>query len=431
LLTLYFCAGNVLLLMLIVIPFTNKVGLFPLNNRFSLFFGTLLAASVGLNIYLYAQLALTGVLDVHQSANRPARPLAQVATGTVSENTTATTSASASKPNQIQLTTQFTVKQAERFFSALQFNEAVALYEELILLDEQAAIELKRRWYEQLKGWLSNQDYPPIEAFNQAFLSRFPYDLTFLALKADALAATDQVAEAIELYFLMISYTFETRQEEYFSARIRHLATEQLTQLKQSQQWQAMIDFSGQLLQQESSYPPYILAQAEAYIKVEDFDSAEPMLTALLDNKFYRDQTQSLLDDIRNETLQQTAIQLQPLGEHYIVDGFINQSSNIRLMIDTGASLSVLTRARFDELESWTNPLYMGETLLNTAGGQINAPIYQFERFQIGYFYVDNISFVILDLEDMVHYHGLLGMNFLKQFKFQIDQERKLLILSP
>ncbi|MCJ8273073.1 MAG: retroviral-like aspartic protease family protein, partial [Psychrosphaera sp.] len=116
---------------------------------------------------------------------------------------------------------------------------------------------------------------------------------------------------------------------------------------------------------------------------------------------------------------------------HYLVSGLINETNDIKLMIDTGASLSVLTQARFDEIENWTSPLYMGDTLLNTAGGQINAPIYQFERYQINDFYVDKISFVIIDLENMTDYHGLLGMNFLKQFKFEIDQQNNLLILSP
>jgi clan AA aspartic protease (TIGR02281 family) len=382
-----------------------------------------------MNIYLYGRLTLSEVLTAQtqltpaSQQNRPANAAAPLQSSAKPQ---------AKKLEQVQSEQADSIfNDASRLFNSFLFPEAVALYEELSLLDEPSAIKLKRLWHEQLKSWLQSRDFNSIDAFNDAFLTRFPYDLPFLELKAEALVAISRIPAAIELYFLLISYTFETRQEEYFAARIHHLAGEQIDTFKQGQLWQAIIDLTNVLLQQESNYPPYILAQAQAYIKIGEFNNAEPMLTALLDNKYYREQTQQLLNDIRNHELQQTAIHLQPMGEHYIVGGQINQSNPIRLMIDTGASISVLTRARFDEIQDWTNPQYIGETLLNTAGGQINAPIYQFDSFTIDEFEVRDMSFVIIDLADMTTYNGLLGMNFLKQFHFQIDQENKLLILSP
>ncbi len=379
-----------------------------------------------LNITLYGRLALDKVLTGQPSPAQTAQ-VDPIKPATKTTITTIEQTQQSSETNPAKLT----ATQAQRLFNSLLFPEAVTLYEELTLVDEQIAMTVKRNWLEQLKTWLKNNDLDPVEGFNEAVLARFPYDLAFLEIKAEALVASERKEDAIELYYSLISYTFETRQEEYFQARIRHLAGELLNQFKQGQLWQAIVELTQQLLQQESDYPPYILAQAEALIKIEDFDNAESLLTALLDNKFYQEQTEQLLKSIRDRQLQQTAIKLQPMGEHYLVYGQLNQSRNIRLMIDTGASISVLTRNRFDEIVGDTYPEYIGETLLSTAGGQVNAPIYKFERFQIDEFYVNDISFVVLDLDDMRHYHGLLGMNFLKQFHFQIDQHNNLLILSP
>lgn len=347
------------------------------------------------------------------------------------EQKTQTENAVANEPVKNDTHNVVTAKQAFDFFRQNKFEDAMTVYEELLLVDEEAAIALRRQWYEQSQAMLKIKDFVTLEAFLAAFLQRFPYDLNFLATKAETLANRGKIDDAINIYYSMISYTFEVREEEYYQARIRHLANEQLERFKTNLSWQAIIDFVDLLQQQESGYPPYVLAQAQAYINLDNFDTAEQLLEEILQISFYHEKAQALLDQIRKSKMQQTAIKLQPMGEHYLVNGQINQSSGIKLMIDTGASVSVLTRVMFDEIQGWTSPEYMGETLLNTAGGQVNAPIYQFDRFQIDDFYVENMSFVVLDIDNMSDYHGLLGMNFLKQFKFEIDQSNNLLILSP
>ncbi|NQZ11530.1 MAG: retroviral-like aspartic protease family protein [Algicola sp.] len=392
-------------------------------SRFSALLLVLLTCSLSFNVYLYFVMAIV------QALPGTAQPIvAQPASTSKSSLTGKVVDDEQSSQAEYQ---SVSAKQANTLFDQLLFEQAVAIYEELLLVNEQAAIGVKRRWHELVQQWFKDKDYQTVEAFNAAFLLNYPYDLTFLAIKAETLAATDNTIESINIYHSLVSYTFDIRQEEYFGARIHHLASEQMSTFKKSLSWQAIVDFAEEVLLVEADYPPYILAQAEAYIYLGDFDSAERLLEPMLDISFYREQAQSLLAQIHKTKLQQTAVKLQPIGEHYLVSGLINETSDIKLMIDTGASLSVLTRARFDEIENWTSPLYMGDTLLNTAGGQINAPIYQFERYQINDFYVDKISFVIIDLDNMTDYHGLLGMNFLKQFKFEIDQQNNLLILSP
>ena len=61
----------------------------------------------------------------------------------------------------------------------------------------------------------------------------------------------------------------------------------------------------------------------------------------------------------------------------------------------------------------------------------MSAPLYEIERFQIQDYFVNNMRFVVVDLGSMTKSDGLLGMNFLKAFDFEIDQQNDLLILAP
>jgi predicted aspartyl protease len=72
----------------------------------------------------------------------------------------------------------------------------------------------------------------------------------------------------------------------------------------------------------------------------------------------------------------------------------------------------------------------MGRFKVNTANGSLMAPMYQFRELQIGKRKVTNIAVVILPMGGLDNADGLLGMNFLREFDFRIDQRKALLFLK-
>lgn len=393
-------------------------------NRLSFTLLLLLTVSVGLNIYQY-----------NNGSNKPETSEKSVVQTSVpfgskpSQPTIA--NPRQTQPRETSTQNQNKSDLAEALFHQGKYYEAIALYVELLQEDEQAAAALHEYWRDIIKNRVLKDELLGVWPFLTAFLDSYPFDLKMLTLKAEALAKSDKIVEAIETYYTLLSNSYEIKEEEYFQARIRHLARERIDLLVKQGSWQAALDFVEIMLQQESTFPPYLLSQAEAMIELGQMENAEAILLDLLNNSYYRESAQKLLSRIEKVRLQQTAIKLQAIGEHYLVSGIVDRESRVSLMIDTGASLSVLTQERFDQLQSWSVPEFMGETLLNTAGGQVTAPIYQFERFQIDEFFVDKMNFVVLPIEGVSNYDGLLGMNFLKHFKFEIDQENNLFILSP
>ena len=56
--------------------------------------------------------------------------------------------------------------------------------------------------------------------------------------------------------------------------------------------------------------------------------------------------------------------------------------------------------------------------------------VYSFPEVSLGAYLMKNIQIAVLDFDTNREIDGLLGMNVLGQFRFQIDQENTRLILS-
>jgi clan AA aspartic protease (TIGR02281 family) len=102
----------------------------------------------------------------------------------------------------------------------------------------------------------------------------------------------------------------------------------------------------------------------------------------------------------------------------------------LKLMIDTGASTTVISRAAFNRVTQIIDRYtYVGQYQVNTASGRVTAPLYRFEQLSITHHSVKDIAVLVLPLQQLDNAEGLLGMNFLREFEFFIDQANDALIL--
>ena len=103
----------------------------------------------------------------------------------------------------------------------------------------------------------------------------------------------------------------------------------------------------------------------------------------------------------------------------------------MNLFIDTGASLTVLGLEAFERLKQGGadlgEPRYIK---INTANGVTTMPVYTTPSFAIDRYLIKDFEFGVADLGGSNNESGLLGMNFLSHFRFEIDQTRSELILS-
>lgn len=371
-----------------------------------------LALSAAINIYLYAELTLvksgqeqpppvSSLVSLPQKPERPQNPL---------------------------------LKKAEQAFAQRNVSEAVIQLEQLARSEPKHAEELKLLWFETILHQLRQERKSPYAEFVQGFLKSYPYDPHFLYLEIEfnnwRNNSTDTLLELYKLLRTPMPMSLST----IVTKRINDLYQRRTLKLKELGAWNILSNMLESVLSMSPDDEVMLADLAEAYAMQQQFSLMESVLAYLpKDNdkvieliKFKESQVapQPVPKNI------QTGAPLAKSGSHFIVNARLSEHYQVSLMIDTGASTSVISQQTFDSLPSYIRPEFVGKYNINTANGVVMAPVYQFESLSIGNNYVNEIAIVVLPLKEL-NADGLLGMNFLRSFRFEIDQINNQLILAP
>jgi aspartyl protease family protein len=114
-------------------------------------------------------------------------------------------------------------------------------------------------------------------------------------------------------------------------------------------------------------------------------------------------------------------------GRGVVVPVTFNRSVNANLLLDTGASMTMISRrvATALALPATSAGLFSG------IGGTITAPIARVESVKVGDAEVNGMAVSIHDLSRLPQIEGLLGMDFLGRFQVSVDSSRRILVLTP
>ena len=127
----------------------------------------------------------------------------------------------------------------------------------------------------------------------------------------------------------------------------------------------------------------------------------------------------------------QSAITMKPAKGHYLIDVGINRENQATLLLDTGATITMITVETFSRMVSSTGWQDHGWAMFNTANGLVRGRIVQVDQLQFGGYSLENVRLAVQTADLGEGVHGLLGMNVLSKFHFQIDQDNHKLRLTP
>lgn len=123
------------------------------------------------------------------------------------------------------------------------------------------------------------------------------------------------------------------------------------------------------------------------------------------------------------------SVPMERHGAVAMVQATLNNRRSAKFVVDTGASYTLISNAVATDLgiNLGANPKTMP---FQTANGLINAPIANMESISIGGLEIRNIPIAIHDAVPDPQVAGLLGLNFLSNFKMDIDTQKGILHLE-
>jgi clan AA aspartic protease (TIGR02281 family) len=112
------------------------------------------------------------------------------------------------------------------------------------------------------------------------------------------------------------------------------------------------------------------------------------------------------------------------IGRSLVVQVRVNGSRDARLIVDTGADITVLSREVARDVGLMPD-VRTPSVMLNTVGGPVQSDAVLVDRMEIGAAEVRNVSAAVSDLPDApVGVDGLLGLTFLDKFLLTLDVEK-------
>ena len=261
------------------------------------------------------------------------------------------------------------------------------------------------------------------------FLENNTYDPRSLFLLSKSYFETNQHMRALETLFDLKSFNQNEVPGEDIDSLIEQAESKYATQLEENGRFGELLQLYRFLTERDPDNLARFYKIAEIQNHLRHYYDALTSLNYVLYDPTWGRLAQNLVDEIQQAINLNDEVQV-PLkrdGEHFIVNASINGIEGARLVIDTGSSLCLL---RPQAAQQFGLPAESDDYVtLNLVAGVLNAPRIEIEALSIGDAEVRNVKASVVEMPGMDS-DGLLGMNFLSNFKFFIDQKREILYLG-
>jgi hypothetical protein len=110
-----------------------------------------------------------------------------------------------------------------------------------------------------------------------------------------------------------------------------------------------------------------------------------------------------------------------------IVPVTLNRTLSANLLLDTGASMTMISRRIATALALYAT----SSRQFSGVGGNVTAQIARVDSLKVGDAEVNGMPVSIHDLSQTPAFEGLLGMDFLGRFQVSVDTAKRVLVLNP
>ena len=326
------------------------------------------------------------------------------------------------------------------------YYDAMILYQEQFQTNDQTSIQLKRILLDRLKLLSETRNNNDFSELIENYLSIYYDDVEVLLLLAKFNQANGSYLEAVDVYLLAKTYAYTDADQNklltHFNGFIEGIDSFYTNQ----KNWPSLLNFYSHISTSGLMTSPHQYRQALAHLRSGDEYIAIEQFRQLTNDSVVGESAVAALNKLTNlngvtpanvtspassSSLEASeSIALQKLGNQYLVDLTVNRQDEVKLLIDTGASITTLSRSSFDSLTTNGDAVVQDRRVFRTASGVVMGTVYSVPQLSLGPYVLNNTQIAVLDFDVSRNIDGLLGMNVLGQFRFQIDQENARLLLN-
>ena len=263
----------------------------------------------------------------------------------------------------------------------------------------------------------------------ELWLLEFPDDIDAGVRLVEILINDEQYVPAARRLALLQSYQVEPGRLARVASEIQSVARAAIIKLTLTDDREGLESLLSILIEMEPHRAAWHYSLAKVQYEMENYSEALNSLSYILFDPDYGDRASTMYEDI-TEKLNLASYSPVPIsvsGSHFLVRATIDGVHDVTLLLDTGASITSLDARLVRNLGLKSSG--SRELLLRTAGGVITAKTIEVDSLNIGGHVVRGLEIATVDLGSGVA-DGLLGMNFLGEFKFVIDQKQRQLLLT-
>ncbi len=319
-----------------------------------------------------------------------------------------------------------------------RFGEATAFYYESVRADPINASGLRPTFDTFLQDCLRHCDAGTFIDLVDAWLATFYDDIPVLLTLARFQERQGDPEASGNTLLLAQTYALQAGDQRAISQALDQLSENTDERLSADKRWIELLGFYEYLAAIDLTKSKFELRRAQLYRAMGEQERASELVATLLatDDGSDSQWTDALEQFLRQTTPESTphvtlsnAVPLERRGDGYVVEVTLNDQTTMKMLVDTGASMTVLTRDSFRQLNRPDFRL-LGTRLFKTANGYTRGDVYRAVSLTLGHERVEGINIAVLDFQNIDEVDGLLGMNVLRQFSFKIDQVAAVLHLD-
>ncbi len=368
--------------------------------------------------------------------------VSQVQTTTAQTTVAQTTTADTNTVNEASADND-TIDAFSKLLNEKLYADAMVLYQELIQQSNNSA-RLRMRLLDEFNLLLQTRSNSAFSALVESYLSIYYDDIDVLLLLADFNKANASYLEVIDVYLLARTYAYTDSDARTVDMRLNNFVEQMDGLYTRQENWWALINLFSHLDTSGLMNSNFEYRRAIAHLRSGDEQFAVEKLNQLLGDNIVGESAAIALSNLADGSVvplviadnldeppsdAEDVIPLEKRGNQYLVN-LSNRQSRVRLLIDTGASMTVISVATFSSFNADGSAIEQERRVFQTAGGVVMGTVYTVPELRLGPYLLKNTQVAVIDFDSDREIDGLLGMNILGQFKFQIDQENSRLLLS-